>query len=118
MISDNPEGPFEMYGSILKNPGYFFGTGGNNHHCMFEYMGEWYIAYHSRILEDAMDVHGGYRNTNIDKVTFDDKGNMITDGEQVMIGGEETYRAICRECFFNYLNKQEKIVIENNETSN
>lgn len=77
MISDNPEGPFEMYGGILKNPGYFFGTGGNNHHCMFEFRGEWYIAYHSRILEDAMDVHGGYRNTNIDRVTFDDKGNII-----------------------------------------
>ena len=77
MTSDDPEGPFEMYGSILKNPGYFFGTGGNNHHCMFEYMGEWYIAYHARILEDAMDVHGGYRSTNIDKVTFDENGNII-----------------------------------------
>lgn len=77
MISDDPEGPFEMYGGILKNPGYFFGTGGNNHHCIFEYKGEWYIAYHSRILEDAMDVHGGYRNTNIDKVTFDEAGNII-----------------------------------------
>lgn len=77
MTSDNPEGPFEMYGSILKNPGHFFGTGGNNHHCMFEFKGEWYIAYHSRILEDAMDVHGGYRNTNIDKVEFDADGNIL-----------------------------------------
>lgn len=57
-------------------------------------------------------------NKAIINARFDDKGNMITDGEQVMIGGEESYRAICRECFFNYLNKQEKIVIENNETSN
>ena len=77
MISDNPEGPFEMYGGILKNPGHFFGTGGNNHHCMFEYKGDWYIAYHSRILEDAMDVHGGYRNTNIDIVSFDENGNIL-----------------------------------------
>lgn len=77
MISDEPEGPFEMYGGILKNPGYFFGTGGNNHHCLFEFKGSWYIAYHSRILEDAMDVHGGYRNTNIDKVSFDEDGNII-----------------------------------------
>ena len=77
MVSDKPEGPFEMYGGILKNPGYFFGTGGNNHHCIFEFKGEWYIAYHSRILEDAMDIHGGYRSTNIDKVIFDGNGNIV-----------------------------------------
>ena len=77
MTSDNPEGPFKHYGSILKNPGYFFGTGGNNHHCIFEYHGEYYIAYHSRILEDDMDVHGGYRSTNIDKISFDKDGNIL-----------------------------------------
>ena len=77
MVSDKPRGPFEMYGSILKNPEYFFKTGGSNHHCMFEFKGEWYIAYHARILEDAMDIHGGYRSTNIDRVTFDDKGNIL-----------------------------------------
>ena len=77
MVSDKPRGPFKMYGSILKNPEYFFKTGGNNHHCMFEFKGEWYIAYHARILEDAMDIHGGYRSTNIDRVTFDDKGNIL-----------------------------------------
>lgn len=77
MISDEPEGPFEMYGGILKNPGFFFGTGGNNHHCIFEFKGEWYIAYHARILEDAMNVHGGYRSTNIDKIVFDENGNIL-----------------------------------------
>lgn len=37
---------------------------------------------------------------------FDAEGKMLTDGEQVEIGGNETYRSICRECFFKYLNKE------------
>lgn len=43
---------------------------------------------------------------------FDKDGKMIVDGEQVMIGGDETYKAICRECFFNELNKEEKVISE------
>lgn len=37
MSSDNPMGPFTLCGPILKNPQYYFGRGGNNHHCMFEF---------------------------------------------------------------------------------
>lgn len=77
MESDSPEGPFKVTGSILKNPEYFFGLGGNNHHCIFEFKGEWYIAYHSRILESAMGISGGYRSTNIDKITLDENGRII-----------------------------------------
>ncbi len=72
MVSKDPMGPFEMYKPVLKNPEYFFGLGGNNHHCMFEFKGQWYIAYHSRILEKAMRMLGGYRSTNIDKINLDD----------------------------------------------
>ena len=45
---------------------------------------------------------------------FDAHGNMVIDGEQIVIGGDEQYRSICRECFFNNLNK----INMNNETSN
>lgn len=38
---------------------------------------------------------------------FDDNGKMLMDGEQVQIGGNETYKAICRECFFNNLSKND-----------
>ena len=76
MSSDNPMGPFTMCGPILKNPQYYFGRGGNNHHCMFEFEGQWYMSYHTRILEEAMGINKGYRSTNIDKVTFDNKGNI------------------------------------------
>lgn len=30
---------------------------------------------------------------------FDQGGNIIRDGEQIMIGGNETYKAICRRCY-------------------
>ena len=72
MVSDDPMGPFEMRNPVLKNPGHFFGVGGNNHHCMFEFEGEYYIAYHSRILEESMGYLKGYRCTGIDKLKIND----------------------------------------------
>ena len=72
MVSDDPMGPFEMAAPVLKNPGHFFGVGGNNHHCMFEFGGEHYIAYHSRILEESMGFLKGYRCTGIDKLEISD----------------------------------------------
>jgi len=74
MKSDKPMGPFVPANPVLANPEHFFGRGGNNHHCMFEFNGQWYIAYHSRILEEKMDMNGGYRSTNIDVVKFNENG--------------------------------------------
>ncbi len=68
MESDSPMGPFRRMGSILKNPEDFFGLGGNNHHAMFEFLGKWYMTYHSRILEESMGILHNYRSTNIDEV--------------------------------------------------
>jgi len=68
MKSDSPMGPFEPAHAVLKNPQVFFGQGGNNHHCMFEFDGHWYITYHSRILEKEMGILQGYRSTNIDSL--------------------------------------------------
>ncbi|MCL2758754.1 MAG: glycoside hydrolase family 43 protein [Treponema sp.] len=67
MSGSNPMGPFTLEGSILRNPGTFFGAWGNNHHDIFNFKGQWYIAYHSQILEEAMDIdRKGYRVTHID----------------------------------------------------
>ncbi len=73
MVSDDPMGPFEMCNPVLKNPGHFFGVGGNNHHCMFEFGGEYYITYHTRILEEKMGFLKGYRSTSIDKLVLNKK---------------------------------------------
>ncbi|MCR5278434.1 MAG: family 43 glycosylhydrolase [Lachnospiraceae bacterium] len=77
MVSDDPMGPFELAKPVLKNPEAYFGRGGNNHHCMFEFKGEWYIAYHSRILEEAMGMDAGYRSTNVDKLVIGEDGAPV-----------------------------------------
>ncbi len=76
MTSDSPMGPFTFQGSILKNPGQFFGCYGNNHHCMFEFNGKHYIAYHTQVLEKPMGISGGYRCTHIDEVTINEDGSI------------------------------------------
>ena len=73
MSSNNPLGPFTMEGTVFRNPGTFFGVWGNNHHAFFEFKGQWYLAYHSQILEEAMGFPGkGYRVTHIDAVKIND----------------------------------------------
>jgi len=74
MTSDSPMGPFTYAGQVLKNPGYFFGVGGNNHHCMFEFRGEWYITYHAATLDKAMGWNAGYRSVFVDKLELTDSG--------------------------------------------
>ncbi len=76
MTSDNPMGPWTYHGSILKNPGHFFGVGGNNHHVIFPFQGTWYIAYHAQTLSKAMGVPKGYRSTQLNQVTFAEDGSI------------------------------------------
>ncbi|MGG1550191.1 carbohydrate-binding protein [Paenibacillus ferrarius] len=84
MVSDNPMGPFTFVKTILPNPATFFGVGGNNHHAIFEFNGQWYVTYHAQTVAKAMAESGlypqmggqphGYRNTHINKVSFDADG--------------------------------------------
>ncbi|MDD6035678.1 MAG: glycoside hydrolase family 43 protein [Lachnospiraceae bacterium] len=78
MTSKNPMGPFTYQGVVLLNPGTYYGCYGNNHHCMFEFNGELYIAYHTQILEKPMGISGGYRCTSISKVTVNEDGTIAT----------------------------------------
>ncbi len=71
MTSKNPMGPWEYQGVILKNPGYFFIVGGNNHHQLFEFKGKWYIAYHAQTLALDMGVAKGYRSPHINEVKIE-----------------------------------------------
>lgn len=83
MVSDNPMGPFTFVKTILDNPSVFFDVGGNNHHAIFEFKGEWYITYHAQTLAKAMAESGaapmggqprGYRITHINKLSYDENG--------------------------------------------
>ncbi|HKL78801.1 MAG TPA: glycoside hydrolase family 43 protein [Mobilitalea sp.] len=76
MTSDNPMGPWEYRGSILKNPGTFFETWGNNHHSMINFKDKLYIFYHTQALQDDMGIKGGYRSTHVDEVTIKEDGSI------------------------------------------
>lgn len=72
MVSDSPAGPFEYVGEVFENPGVFFLLSGNNHHSIFQFNNEFYLAYHARTVEKAMGISGNYRSTHIDKLDFSD----------------------------------------------
>jgi len=74
MTSTEPLGKFEFKGSICKNPAFYFGTQGNNHHCIFELNSKYYIAYHAFLLQDRLGLKGCYRATHIDYLNVDENG--------------------------------------------
>ena len=55
----------------------------------------------------------GNRKTSIN-ARFDENGEIITDGNQVMIGGDETYTALCRKCWKDKIRKK---LSKENETA-
>ena len=74
--SDSPMGPFTYKETILENPGKLNGLYGNNHHCVFSFRGNWYIAYHARTLEKKMGVEKGYRCTHVDGFDMGEDGTI------------------------------------------
>ena len=76
MESENPMGPFVYKERILENPGDYCGLYGNNHHCVFNFNGQWYMTYHSRSLEGFMNIKHGYRVTHVDEFTPNADGSI------------------------------------------
>ena len=74
MTSDSPMGPFVFGGRVLKNPGAYFGVGGNNHHCMFSFRDKWYITYHAATLDKDKKWNAGYRSTFVDDLVLGENG--------------------------------------------
>lgn len=84
MVSDNPLGPFEYVGPVLPGPGNLGnGDGGNNHHAIFEFDGNWYITYHTRQVNIAERQSQGlsgnkdYRSPSISPIKFEASGKII-----------------------------------------
>lgn len=86
MTSKNPLGPFEYQKGILRNPGDFNFGGGNNHHCIAKFKGEYYMFWHTQTLALRMELPAsGYRNTHVDKMVVNSDGT-INDIEASYIG--------------------------------
>lgn len=73
-VSDSPFGPFNSKGRILEADG-ILGTGAG-HHSVINIPGadEYYIVYH---MHPADDNDGNHRQIYIDKMEFDDNGNIL-----------------------------------------
>jgi len=66
--SYDPLGSYSEPKGIMRSPSSFFNTADeNNHHCIFQFKGEVYIAYHASRVAQAIGL-GRYRSTQIDKV--------------------------------------------------
>ncbi len=89
MVSDNPMGPFEYKGIMMKNPGQSedFSTGawGNNHHCILKAWDGLYMFYHTPQYEIDLglkfDKEEGcaYRTTYVDMVSVLDDGSVVVE---------------------------------------
>ncbi|MDO4497503.1 MAG: DUF3237 family protein [Bacteroidales bacterium] len=69
-ISDNPMGPYEYKGLIMKESPTQCWT---NHHSIVEYKGEWYLFYHHNDYSPKFDKN---RSVRIDKLTFNADGTI------------------------------------------
>jgi arabinoxylan arabinofuranohydrolase len=77
MTSSSPMGPFTYDGHFLKNPGAFFGAGGNNHHSVFNLNNQWYVVYHTQTVSLALYGAGkGYRSPHINKLVHNANGSI------------------------------------------
>ncbi|MBP2629611.1 MAG: beta-xylosidase [Firmicutes bacterium] len=88
MVSDKPMTGFQYKGTGLPNPP--LNDGNNNHHSIFTFKGNWYIAYHNR----ALAIQNGITDTNarvyqrsvcLDRLYYNADGTMqqvkcTTDG--------------------------------------
>ena len=64
--SDNVLGPYQFRGTIIGH-----GLKGNEHGSVFEYRGQWYVAYHDMFPTDK------YRKTCLDIIHYKDNGDIV-----------------------------------------
>ncbi len=79
MESDSPMGPWTestFRGLAFRNQNAFFGVGGNNHHAIFRFKGQWYLIYHAQTLDKALTGGNGFRNAHIDKIEIAKDGSI------------------------------------------
>ena len=69
-MGDNPLGPFEYKGLIMKESPVGCWT---NHHSLVEYNGQWYLFYHHNDYSPDFDKN---RSARIDRVYFNEDGTI------------------------------------------
>lgn len=83
MVSDNPMTGFQYVGTVLKNPGNYFGAYGNNHHCFTEFKGKHYAFYHTKKDTNALGTKADYRTTYVNELNLGDNGDFTNKNGSV-----------------------------------
>lgn len=96
--ADNPYMENATYhGTVFPNPGNLYDHIYNNHHHMFTFKGESYIAYHTTYLERALyGTKMGYRNLHIDKLDISADGKVYANPTVAGVGGEGNLDALAK----------------------
>jgi len=77
MVTDDPmNGTWTYKGEILKNPGTFGYSWGNNHSHLQKFGNNYYMTYHTQYLESKMGISGGYRCIGINKANVSSSFNI------------------------------------------
>ena len=80
MVSDNPLDPesWEYRGEYVANPGSFGFGYGNNHTHLQKFEGNYYLFYHSSMLEQSMKTGAsGFRSIGVNKATVNESTQKI-----------------------------------------
>jgi arabinoxylan arabinofuranohydrolase len=75
MMSSSPMSGYVHKGTVLPNPP--SNNGNNNHHSIFQYRGNWYIAYHNRYIANQQGIDSTYkRNAALDQLFYNADGTI------------------------------------------
>lgn len=81
MTTDDPiNGTWTYAGEILKNPGMFGYSWGNNHSHLQKFCDNYYMIYHTQYLESYYGISGGYRSIAINKANVNTSTAAISAG--------------------------------------
>ena len=72
MTSNDPMTGWVHQGTALPQPQ---NNGNNNHASIFEFQGEWYIAYHNRVVSGGATYK---RSVNLDRISYSGPGTLQT----------------------------------------
>ena len=81
MVTDDPLNPnaWEYKGEYVPNPGNFGFGWGNNHTHLQKFQGNYYLFYHSMVLEQNMNTGAsGFRSIGVEKVTVNESKQQIS----------------------------------------
>ena len=64
---------WEYRGHYFLNPGESGESYSNNHTHVHKYNGKYYVFYHTLALQDAKDIHGGFRSLSVEELDLNER---------------------------------------------